>query len=326
MISNTALDQDNPFLLIFTGGSTGKPKVWFKTPRNILAEAMHLSGKFGISPDDVFLSTVPPRHIYGLLHSVLIPFVSLSRVLAGVYTFPREILRQAQDCGATVLVSVPVHYRVLRVDDLQRYDLRLALSSAGALDKDAAAYFYRKTGLDIIEIYGSTETGGIATRRSLEDGESWHPLESVDWKIVDGRLHVLSSFISTTLPRDSEGFFATADCVDSEGKSGFILRGRADDIVKIGGKRVDLNAVQTKLKQIPGVRDVVVISLPSGKGRQNELAALVVTNLDVLQVRRYIAAVSEGYAVPRRIVVVQEIPRTSLGKHDRVAIERILEE
>lgn len=322
--TDTALDHDNPFLMLFTGGSTGKPKVWSKTPRNVLAEAVHLSGKFGISPDDVFLSTVPPRHIYGLLHSVLIPFISSSRVLAGVYTFPREMLRVAQDCGATVLVGVPMHYRVLKVDDLQRYDLRLALSSAGVLNKDDAAYFYRKTGLDIIEIYGSTETGGIATRHRLADGESWHPLDPIDYKILDGRLQVRSAFISPTLPRDSEGFFATADCVDSEGEGDFILRGRADDIVKIGGKRVDLNAVQTKLKQIPGVRDAVVISLPTGKGRQNEPAALVVTKLDVLQVRRHIAAVSEAYAVPRRIAVVKEIPMTSMGKYDRTAIERIL--
>ena len=321
---DTVLDYDNPFLTLFTGGSTGKPKAWAKTPRNLLAEAMHLSGKFAISPDDVFLSTAPPRHIYGLLHSVLIPFICSSRVLDGVYTFPREILRVAQDYGASVLVGLPLHYRVLKVDDLQRYDLRMALSSAGALDREAAAYFYRKTGLDIIEIYGSTETGGVATRRSLGDGEAWRPMDPVDCKIGEGKLHVRSTFISPTLPRDSDGFFATADRVDPDGERNFILRGRTDDIVKIGGKRVDVAAVQNKLKQMPGVRDAVVICLPTGKGRQNELAALVATHLDVPQLRRHIAAVSETYAVPRRIAVVEEIPVMSTGKYDRAGIERIL--
>jgi acyl-coenzyme A synthetase/AMP-(fatty) acid ligase len=97
-----------------------------------------------------------------------------------------------------------------------------------------------------------------------------------------------------------------------------------DDIVKIGGKRVDLAAVQSKIKLIPGVRDAVVVSLPTGKGRQNELAALVATHLDVLQLRRQIAAVSESYAVPKRIIVIEEIPVTSTGKYDRTGIERIL--
>jgi acyl-coenzyme A synthetase/AMP-(fatty) acid ligase len=290
----------------------------------MFAEARHLSKKFGIGPDDLFLSTVPPRHIYGLLHSVLIPFICSARVLDGVYTFPREIIRAACDFRASILVSVPVHYRVLKATDLQRHDLRMAFSSAGALDKEDSAFFYAKTGLDITEIYGSTETGGVATRHRRHDGESWHPLEPVDWKIVEGRLHVRSAFISPTLPLDGDGFFATADRADSDGVHRFILQGRADDIVKVGGKRVDLAAVQTKLKQIPGVRDAVVISLPIETGRQNELVALVVTHLDAPEVRRQIAAVSESYAVPRRIAVVEDIPVTSTGKYDHMEIERIL--
>jgi acyl-coenzyme A synthetase/AMP-(fatty) acid ligase len=67
-----------------------------------------------------------------------------------------------------------------------------------------------------------------------------------------------------------------------------------------------------------------VVSIPTRKGRQNELAALVATDIDVLQVRRHIAAVSELYAVPRRIIVTKEIPVTSTGKYDRAGIERLL--
>ncbi|MEN6318449.1 MAG: AMP-binding protein [Syntrophaceae bacterium] len=320
----TFIDPDEPFLMLFTGGSTGKSKVWSKTPRNMLAEAQYLSGKFSITPGDIFLSTVPPQHIYGLLFTVLIPFISSARILDGIYTYPREILRAAQEHRASILVSVPAHYRVLKTDDLERHDLRLAFSSAGMLDKEDAGYFYNKTGMDITEVYGSTETGGVATRRRSIDGDLWNAMEPVDWKIREGRLHVRSAFISPELPRDAEGFFATADRADSEDDQRFILRGRADDIVKIGGKRVDLTAVQLKLKQIPGVRDAVVISIPTGNGRQNELAALVATNFDVLHVRRHIAAVSEAYAVPKRIAVVEEIPMTSTGKYDRQGIEGIL--
>jgi acyl-coenzyme A synthetase/AMP-(fatty) acid ligase len=324
MISDTFLDPDEPFLMLFTGGSTGKPKIWSKTPRNMLAEARHLSLEFGISPHDLFLSTAPPQHIYGLLFSVLIPFISSARVLDGVYTFPREILRAVQNHGASILVSVPAHYRALKADDLQRHNLKMAFSSAGALDKEDAAYFHGKTGLDIIEIYGSTETGGVATRFRSKDGESWRPMGPVDCRIRDERLHVRSAFISSTLPRDADGFFATADRADFTNEHQFILRGRADDIVKVGGKRVDLAAVQAKLKQIPGVRDAVVISLDTGKGRQNELAALVATHLAARELRLHMAAVSEAYAIPKRITVVEEIPLTSTGKYDRTVIERML--
>jgi len=324
-IQDAFIDPDEPFLMLFTGGSTGKPKVWSKTPRNMLSEARYMSGKFAISPDDLFLSTVPPQHIYGFLFSVLIPFICSARVLNGVYTFPREILRAARDYEASILVSVPVHYRVLRADDLQRYNLRMAFSSAGMLDREDAAYFHGKTGLDVIEIYGSTETGGVAARCRLRDGESWKALDPVSWKIRNGRLHVRSEFISPSLHRDAAGFFMTADCADSDGYNRFVLRGRADDIVKVGGKRVDLSAVQAKLKRIPGVRDAVVVSIPAGNGRQNELAALVATHLDVPQLRQQIAMVNEDYAVPKRIAVVEEIPVTSAGKYNRPMIEEILQ-
>lgn len=323
-LPDTVRDPDEPFLILFTGGSTGKPTIWPKTPRNMLAEARYQSGTFGITKDDLFLSTVPPYHIYGLLFSVLIPLVSSARVLPGIYTFPKEILLAAQEHKATVLVSVPVHFRVLKNDALQRFHLRMAFSSAGMLDREDAIYFREKTGVDVIEVYGSTETGGVATRRRFLDQESWVPMDPVDWRIRDGSLCVRSDFLSPTLPRDGDGFFVTADCADPDGDGRFILRGRADDIVKIGGKRVDMAAVQAKLKQIPGVYDAVVMALPVRTGRQNELAALVATRLDVMDVRRGIAGISEAYAVPKRLAVVEEIPMTPSGKYDRTEIERIL--
>jgi len=323
-VPHTVCDPDEPFLILFTGGSTDTPKVWAKTPRNMFAEARYQAAALGISRDDIFLSTVPPNHIYGLLFSVLVPFVSSARILNGIYAFPREIFRAVEDYRATIMVSVPVHYRVLNTDALKRYELRMALSSAGVLAKEDALSFRERTRLDVVEVYGSTETGGIATRRRFPDGEAWHPMDPVAWKIREGKLCVSSTFLSPNLPRGDDGFFMTADCVDPDGDHRFILRGRVDDIVKIGGKRVDMSAVQAKLKQIPGVRDAVVVAIPAGRGRQNELAALVATDLDAPQVKRHLAKVSEAYAVPRRVVVVNKIPMTLVGKYERAEIEGML--
>ena len=229
------IDADLPFLLLFTGGSTGTPKVWAKTPRNMIEEARYMIARFGITAEDIFLSTVPPQHIYGLLFSVLVPLISSARILEGIYVFPREILKVAAESEATVLVSVPACYRVLKGEFLERHRLRLAFSSAGALDQGDADYFREKTGLDINEIYGSTETGGVATRCRGGDGDSWNGLDPVEWRIADGRLQVMSPFISPSLPRNEVGFFVTADRADENGKGRFVLRGRADDVVKIGG-------------------------------------------------------------------------------------------
>ncbi|HOO41873.1 MAG TPA: class I adenylate-forming enzyme family protein [Syntrophales bacterium] len=318
------IDADDPFLMLFTGGSTGAPKVWAKTPRNMIEEARYMCTTFGITAEDVFLATVPPQHIYGLLFSVLVPLIASARVLEGIYVFPREILKAAAESGATILVSVPACYRVMKRDFLKRHHLRMAFSSAGALDAADADYFRAKTDLDINEIYGSTETGGVAVRCRGRDGDTLTALDPVEWRIEDGRLQVRSPFISPSLPRNEAGFFVTADRAEKDGQGRFFLRGRADDVVKIGGKRVDLVEIQEKIRKIDGVRDALAVLLPREKGRPTDLAALVVTEVDPAELRRELGAMVEPYAVPRRFVAVDRIPMTATGKVDRAAIHEIL--
>jgi acyl-coenzyme A synthetase/AMP-(fatty) acid ligase len=316
-------DPDDPFLMLFTGGSTGRARMWSKTPRNVFAEARYLAEAFAFVAQDVFLSTVPPQHIYGLLFSVLLPLITGAQVLPGVYVFPREIWAAAVKYSVTVLISVPVHYRVLTVNGLEKNFLRFAFSSAGMLDEHDAVSFHQKTGLGIHEIYGSTETGGIAVRCRADGQKSWKPFDNVAWKITEGRLSVQSEFISSELERDRDGFFTTGDRVSANGHEQFILVGRVDGIVKIGGKRVDLKEVESKLKQIPGVSDAAVMSFPSPHGRQNDIAALVVSSLTDVQIRRTLSTMLEPYAVPKRIRVTGSIPVTAAGKYDREAMERM---
>ncbi|MDY6969445.1 MAG: AMP-binding protein, partial [Spirochaetota bacterium] len=123
-------DPDSVFLKLFTGGTTGKPRVWSKTPRNILSEAEYLSQKFNITNDDLFAATVSPLHIYGLLFSVVIPFISSARIINDILSFPKEITSAIEDLSATILVSVPMHFRTLKMSSFHRNRLRLAFSSA----------------------------------------------------------------------------------------------------------------------------------------------------------------------------------------------------
>lgn len=317
-------DRHESFLVLFTGGSTGTPKIWPKTPENMFAEAFFQAAALGMNKEDIVLSTSPCNHIYGLLFSVLVPFVSGATVLDGTFLFPREILGAARDFRATVLLSVPAQYRALKAGEPARHNLRMALSSAGMLERQDSEYFYEKTGVAVTEIFGSTETGGIAVRRRPRDGDSWVPMDPVRWKIRDGRLLVRSDFLSPTLPRDGEGFFTTSDRVDPDGESRFFLRGRIDSVVKIGGRRVDLDEVQAKLKRISGVRDAYVFAVPVGRGRQNEPVAVVETDLSAARVRGALSAVSEPYAVPKRLAVVETMPMTAAGKYDRSEIEKLL--
>ena len=315
---------DQPFISLFTGGSTGKPRIWCKTPANLFGEAIHLARTFGIGRNDLLLSTVPHQHIYGLLGSVLLPFVASAQVILRTCTFPREILTALQNERATVLVSVPTHYRALRSEDLQRFSLRLALSSAAPLDSEDAAFFLQKTGLAITEIYGSTETGGMAIRSYESDHGSWEPFSGIDWKILSDRLCVRSEFVSPDLPCDAEGFFMTADRVAEAEGNRFRFLGRADHIVKVAGKRVDLEEIREKIRRIPGVNDAYVTAAPLNGARQAEIAALVASDLPARKLRAAIRSMDDPYGRPRRIRVVKVIPVLSNGKIDRQRIDQLL--
>ncbi|HQM44263.1 MAG TPA: class I adenylate-forming enzyme family protein [Smithellaceae bacterium] len=316
-------DPDQPFLRLFTGGSTGKPRVWSKTPRNLLSEALYLCTKFNIKSQDVFLSTVPPYHIYGLLFSILLPFVARARVLPEIYTFPQEIISTINRHQATVLVSIPIHYRSLHVEDLSVFSLKKAFSSAGFLDRSDASHFLEKTGIGISEIYGSTETGGIAFRSVTEKKESWQPADSVQWRLSGSRLAVKSDFTSCEMERDADGFCITGDEVCPEDNNRFVLLGRSDGIVKIAGKRVDLLDIQNKIKTLHCVRDVVVMALPTETGRDNIVVALIAGDLSEVELRKMMMEKLDPYAVPRRIKVVQAIKRSATGKIEYRRVEQM---
>lgn len=316
-------DPDEPFLRLFTGGSTGKPRVWSKSPRNLLAEAFYLRDKFDLTGKDLFISTVPPYHIYGLLFSVLAPFLAHARVMPEIYTFPQEIISTINRHKATVLVSVPIHYRSLKVDNLSAPSLKIAFSSSGVLNRSDATHFLRKTGLGINEIYGSTETGGVASRSVSENTESWKPADVVSWRLSGKRLAVRSDFVSREMETDADGYCVTGDEVQPDKTGRFLLLGRADGIVKVAGKRVDLLDVQNKIQTLPTVRDAVVIALPAEKGRESVIAALVACELTEIQLKKMILEKLEPYAMPRRIKIVSSIVRTTTGKIDFRRVEQI---
>ncbi len=313
---------DTPFLNFFTGGSTGRPKVWKKTARNMFGEAFFLTEKFSINKNDCIMATVPPYHIYGFLFSVLVPFVSSSKVMGDIYSFPQEIRNGLEKNAPTILASIPMHYRILKGGEIPGESLRMAFSSAGKLDDIDADYFYQKTGAELIEIYGSTETGGIAGRCRARGETNLEVFEIIDWKIVDERLYVRSPFISPDIALDSEVFFQTGDRVIRRDEKHFSLLGRADGIVKVGGKRVDLEDIRNRIIQIPGVTDALVFAVPDKRGRESSICAMVQGKIDKDKLTGAISQLVEPYAMPRDIRIVEKIPVSSSGKYDRKTLEK----
>jgi acyl-coenzyme A synthetase/AMP-(fatty) acid ligase len=311
-------------LRLYTGGSTGTPQIWSKTGTNIFAEALFLADHFDVSHHDRIVATISPHHIYGLLYSVALPLVSGAAVLPETPSFPEEILHAVTARKATILVSVPAHYRAVRDKTGNGSSLRLAFSSAGMLDAEDNALFCRHHATGIVEVYGSTETGGIALRNRSRGEDGFTPYPDVDWNIADQRLRLRSPYLSPGLPRDADDFYVSGDRVEACGGNGFLLKGRADSITKVAGKRVDLEEIQAVIKKQPEVTDCVALALTESGGREHRIVVLIEGRMvDTEAIRRTLAARFEPYAQPRVIKTVRRMPMKANGKYDRVAMLRL---
>ena len=317
--------SNSEWVSLFTGGSTGTPRMWTKTVRNLLTETVSIIANYGVTPADRLVATVSPNHIYGLLYAILTPFLASAAVAPRIPSFPAEVETAVRDNEASILISVPAHYRALNGHPFPTRSLRLAFSSAGMLAADDALAFSAQTGVGIAEIYGSTETGGIAARVRTDGQSDYLPYADVDVKIEAERLKVRSDYLSPELPLDEEGYFVVGDLARATIGNRFELLGRVDGIVKVGGRRVDLEAVRESLKRQPGVIDALAISLPVGRGRENLVVAVVEGHSQIVDLTSMRLDDLETCARPRCIKVLEKIPVTAAGKYDRKTIETLFQ-
>lgn len=307
-------------LVVFTSGSSGEATAIAKTLRQLAAEVDALEATFGsIVGASRVHATVSHQHIYGLLFRVLWPLAS-GREIATRRVLFHEDMHAALLQSPGVLVSSPAHLKRLP-DGLDWTRLQghviAVFSSGGALPDDAARDALAKLGTAPLEIYGSSETGGIAWRRSAGDGR-WSPLPGVEWRSGDdGRLQVRSPH----LPDDD--WFTTEDRAAADA-DGLRLLGRADRIVKLEERRVSLTALERALVDTGLVREARVVLLdgprsvlaaacvPTEAGASRLHAQGKATFARVL--RAALAAGHDPVAMPRRWRFPQALPQNAQGK------------
>lgn len=303
---------------LYTSGSTGAPIVAVKSIANLIDEAHTLATTFDW-PAGAVVGSVAPQHMYGLTFTVMLPWIAGLPWINESPRFERDLDETLATTRAGTLISVPAQYRALLAGNL---DLRAhrCVSAAAPLDAGTAQLWYRQHGAEILEIYGSTETGIVAHRHQCSD-PLWQAFARVELSTDNGLLTVTSPFISN----GGEYRFATADRVTIHPDRRFELLGRADAIVKIAGKRVSLTAVETCLMAYPGVNDAVALAVPSpALVRDHLILAAVACSkggaLDTRAIRKHLAEQLDTAAMPRRIVVVDRLPRNANGKAPRADV------
>ena len=341
--------RDDLAAILYTSGTTGRSKGAMLTHENLFSNAEALVETWRFTAGDVLLHALPIFHTHGL-------FVATNTLLAAggsMIFLPRFDLERIVDLlpGATAMMGVPTFYsRLLSRPDFTRErvsHMRLFISGSAPLSAEVHKEFLERTGHAILERYGMTETG--MNTSNPYDGERrpgtvGFPLPGVELRIADpetgaalpqgavGVIEVRGPNVFKGYWRNPEktkeefrpdGFFITGDLalVDPDGYVTIV--GRAKDLIISGGFNVYPAEVEAALDAVPGVAESAVIGVPHrdfGEGVTGVVAPRPGACLDETAIQGQLSGVLAKYKVPKRILVVDALPRNAMGKIQKNAL------
>ena len=315
-------------LVLFTSGSSGTPKAIHKTLEQLDIEIAELSKNWqSMLTGSRVHSTVSHQHIYGLLFRILWPLCSSVPFSRFNLEYPEQIISHAD--SKMVLVSSPALLKRLSEEQSAK-PLVGVFSSGGPLPLEAAQQARTLFGELPIEVFGSTETGGIAYRQQVNAQTPWQLFSCIKAELnQENCIKLLSPYI------DRDNWYQTADECEMVSDNQFILKGRTDRIIKIEEKRISLVEVEKRLEQLSWINECAVI--PFEEPNRLILASVIVLSDEGKQLlnsvgkgkfwlllRNELRKWLEPIAVPRRFRVVEEIPLNSQGKRLTPQIEQII--
>lgn len=317
-----SIAREHTAAIAFTSGSTGEPQPQLKTWGGIVdgarAEATALRLADARIEDVIVLGTVSPQHMYGLESTVMMPLHGPCALAAEHPLHAHEVSAALSNVsGSRVLITTPVHLRALSESKLPMPAIDRVVSATAPLTAELAARCEALWNTQVFEIYGCTETGMVAARRTV-DGPQWTAMRDVK------------------IEQRGDQFFASgghvksgqlADRLKLLSQTSFELEGRADDVVNIGGKRASLQGLNSLLLTIDGVVDgVIFLPADNGAAREPRLAAAVVapgyTRAQLLALMR---TQMDAAFLPRPLLLVDALPRNAQGKLPRAELLQFVE-
>jgi fatty-acyl-CoA synthase len=333
-------DSGSAKVIIHTSGTTGTPKGAARNATD--AGVAALANLLRIVPykrDDIVFCPAPIFHSFGLATVTFATVVGMTMVLPEKFD-PEGSLRMIEEHGATAAAFVPVMIKRivnLEEDVKSKYDLsslRIVMASGSAMGEDLRKAAMETLGEVIYDLYGSTEAGWVAIARP-EDIKGkpksvGKPVPGIDVAIFSkegkrlpqgetGEIFVKSEVLfegytsGDEKADEREGYMSIGDLGHLDDEDYLFIEGRADDMVVVGGENIYPIEIEEVIGSISGVDEVTVMGVPDEEYGQ-VLGAFVVGNVDPDKIKSVCKEELASYKVPRRVEIIDELPRTSTGK------------
>ncbi len=305
--------------IVFTSGSTGAPVPHAKTWGALAARSRATAAQFalGAARPSTIVGTVPPQHMYGFELTLLLPLHAPAASWCGAAFYPGDVHAALSAVPAPrILVTTPLQIRALLHAGAGLPPLQAAISATAPLDDGLAAEAERRWGAPMLEIFGATEVGSIASRRTL-DGDAWAAYPG-----VAVRQDAEAAIVSAPWAEPVE----LADQIEMLDARRFRLLGRRTDLVKLGGRRASLSGLNRILTALDGVADGVFV-VPGDLDRRATarlMAVVVAPRRSPDSILAELRGRVDPLFLPRRVVCVDALPRNELGKLPQGALLALL--
>lgn len=320
---------ENSKIIFFTSGSTGKPKKIQRNLAQLLLEVDHLKKTFNFSEELVALATVSHQHIYGLLFKLLLPLSYGHSFYRGIVLYPEHLTHLQEHFTNNYVVSSPALLKRWEEESSFGHSAYV-FSSGGSLPE----YISSSLGINIIEILGSSETGGIAYKINTNE---WTVFENVSIQLADNHLLEVRTPYGFT-----HEWIQTGDCISDvythDGRTYFKLLGRMDRIIKLEERRISLDYIESIIKTSKYIKDCHVLLTMPKEGRQVLSCVTVLSDEynDILKsnkkndviglIKENLRNVLDTMMLPKRWRFVSKIPINSQSKIDKSEVKAVFYE
>jgi acyl-coenzyme A synthetase/AMP-(fatty) acid ligase len=304
--------------IVFTSGSTGIPvpykKTWGLLARCIQNGAPQLGLADGRS--HTIIGTVPGQHMYGFESTVLLALLSGNAFSAERPFYPADVAAAVNLVPRPrALVTTPIHLRTLLSSEVDFPPVDLVVSATAPLSQELAREVESKYHTSLLEIYGSTETGQIAIRRTA-DTAAWRLWPGVRLSVANEQVFAQGGHIEQLTPM--------CDVIEITGEREFLLHGRTADMVNVAGKRSSFGYLNAQLNAIPGVVDGAFFlreGLSGSTGVARLGAVVVAPGLGVAALTDQLRQRIDPVFLPRPLLIVEQLPRNATGKLPQQALQ-----